>query len=417
MKKNIWIFHHYATPTGMSGLTRPYNFALKMQENGYRVKIFSSAFLHYSGENIIQDNTLYIEKEFNGVPFVFVKTTPYDSNGVKRILNLFSFYFNVKKAFQKCVKRYGCPDVIYASSPHLFTMLAGIQAAKRNRLECICEVRDLWPEAIFTVGQCREDGLLGKALVALERYIYEKADKIVFTKEGDVDYIKEHKWDSDAGGRIDLSKIFYINNGVDLPLFDQQIKENVLEDAQLHSDKFNVVYAGAIRTVNNVGNILDCAQCLKGNDNIQFLIYGEGNELEALKKRAREENMNNVFFKGHVDRKYIPYILSKSDLNILNYSATKYNWSRGNSSNKLFEYMASGKMVVSTVEMGYSIIKKYNCGFELSDPDPKELSKLIEKCYHMSPEERKEIENNARKGAQDFDFKILAQKMIDAIEK
>jgi len=31
---------------------------------------------------------------------------------------------------------------------------------------------------------------------------------------------------------------------------------------------------------------------------------------------------------------------------MLNYSDKKYNWTRGNSSNKLFEYLASGKPVV-----------------------------------------------------------------------
>ncbi len=81
-------------------------------------------------------------------------------------------------------------------------------------------------------------------------------------------------------------------------------------------------------------------------------------------RRVENENLDNVKMKGFVNKKYIPYILSKSSVNILNYSQTQYNWSRGNSSNKLFEYMASGKPMISTVKMGYSIIEKYKCGIE-----------------------------------------------------
>ena len=81
------------------------------------------------------------------------------------------------------------------------------------------------------------------------------------------------------------------------------------------------------------------------------------NQKGILEKRIAEEGLTNIKMKGFVNKQFIPYILSKSSVNILNYSNTQYNWSRGNSSNKLFEYMASGKPIISTVKMGYSIIE------------------------------------------------------------
>jgi hypothetical protein len=38
--------------------------------------------------------------------------------------------------------------------------------------------------------------------------------------EGGKDYIKEKKWDIEQGGKIDINKVYYINNGVDLQDFD-----------------------------------------------------------------------------------------------------------------------------------------------------------------------------------------------------
>jgi glycosyltransferase involved in cell wall biosynthesis len=89
------------------------------------------------------------------------------------------------------------------------------------------------------------------------------------------------------------------------------------------------------------------------------------------------KKITNVKMKGSVNKKFIPYILSKSSVNILNSSQSLYNWARGSSCNKLFEYMASGKPVISTIKTGYSTIEKYNCGVELNACTPEELAKEI----------------------------------------
>ena len=97
--------------------------------------------------------------------------------------------------------------------------------SKKLKIPCICEVRDLWPEAIFAVGKAKESSLLGKLLVAGEHWIYKKADALVFLKEGDTNYLKERKWTQEQGGDIDFKKCYYINNGVDIEVFNKEIEE------------------------------------------------------------------------------------------------------------------------------------------------------------------------------------------------
>ena len=349
------------------------------------------------------------------IPFVFVKTVRYSGNGLQRIKNMLVFAWNLTAIAKEYSMIYGKPDLILASSVHPLTLVAGLKIAKRFRIPCICEIRDLWPEAIFAFNKVEEKSILGKILTAGEHWIYKQADALIFTKEGDTDYIKEKKWDTEQGGDIDLSKAFYINNGVDIEAFNKSMKENVLEDPDLEKGKFNVTYVGAIRPVNNVGNILDAAALLKENQEIQFLIYGEGSQRKALEKRVEHESLTNVKMKGYVNKQYVPYILSRSSVNVLNYSPTHFNWSRGNSSNKLFEYMASGKPVISTVKMGYSIIEKYNCGLELEHGTAEELADAILKIKNMPKEKYQELGNNAQIGARDFDFKVLTKKLIEVI--
>lgn len=415
-RKNIWFFHHYAVPPTLSGQIRPFNFGIRLKAWNMTATIFAASYLHHSDVNLINDERKYLLNDESGVPFVFVNTPSSIKGLLYRVKNMIAFYFGLLGLARPYAKEHGNPDVIIASSPHPLTMIAGIKVARMFKIPCICEVRDLWPDVIFTFGKLKEHGLLGKCLTAGEHWIYRNADAIIFTKEGDTDYIKEHKWDTDNGGDIDLKKCHYINNGVDIAAFQKAIVNHCINDGDLEDDKFNVVYTGSIRPVNDVSIMIDAAVLLKEHTDIQFLIYGDGNQKEALDQRILDEGLTNVKMKGYVDKRCIPSILSKSSVNILNYSQSKYNWSRGNSSNKLFEYMASGKPIISTIKMGYCILEKYGCGLSLEESTPAELAKMILKIYTMPPEEYEKMGRNAKAGAANFDYKILTAKLIDVIE-
>ena len=414
--RRFWIFNHYATTPLTGPLLRHFYFAEYLKEKGIETTVFAANELHQTGGCVDTHGKPYLRTEEEGVPFVFVKTSKYEGNGISRVKNMVSFFLGLLKISKGYAKQYGKPDVIMGSSAHPLTSIAGILVARRFRVPAIVEVRDLWPEAIFSFGKVKMNSLVGRLLSAGEKWMYVHADAIVFTKEGDVDHIKEMGWDKDHGGKIDLAKCHYINNGVNLKDYYASIEKDILKDPDLEDDSFKVVYTGTVRPVNNVGNLLDTAKLLKDKKDIKFLIFGGGSELEKLEKRVQDEHIDNVIFKGFVEKKYIPYILSRSSVNVLNYSQANYNWSRGNSSNKLFEYMASGKPIISTVKMGYCILDKYQCGLSLDECTPKALAEQILKIHDMPEEAYAQMAENAKNGAKDFDFPVLTRKLYQVIK-
>lgn len=416
MRKKIWIWNHYASDMYMNEGGRHYWFAENLLKKDYQPTIFSANTFHNKSNYIETGSSKYVSKSLNNIKFVFVKTKTATGNGISRIRNMVGFYKNLFPVVKEYAKENGKPDIIIASSVHPLTMVAGIQIAKKLNVPCVCEVRDLWPEAIFSFNRLKESSLLGKFLIKGEYWIYKNADALIFTKEGDKDYILERKWNLEQGGDVDLSKVFYINNGVDLIGFHKKADEVSIKDPDLEDNKFKVVYTGAIRPVNNINNILDAAKILKNHADIKFIIYGDGNQKAEISERIKKEKLSNVVLKGFVEKKYIPYILNKSSVNLLNYSNKQYNWNRGNSSNKLFEYMASGKPIISTVKMGYSIIEKYNCGIELENGTPEELSEAIIKIKNLSTDKYNSLGNNALVGASEFDFNKLTDRLIEVIK-
>ena len=418
MKKRIWILNHYAANMFFDKGGRHYWFAKYLRREGYSPVIFAANTKHGVREQWVESDSLWIERnaEEIGTPFVFVRSSLYGGNGKERILNMFLFFKNVKKSALEYAKKNGKPDIIYASSVHPLTLIAGIQLAKKFGVRCICEVRDLWPEAIVAYSKrITENSIASRIMYRGEKWIYGKAAAVIFTQEGGPDYVCKHGWDKKHGGPIDNEKLFHINNGVDLEAFDANLQEFPFVDENLDDpDCFKVVYCGAIRRINNLGLVLDAAKLIT-NPKIKFIIFGSGDELDLLKERVKKERINNVVFKGRVNKQFIPSIDSKADLNLVHWEMNPL-LQVGESYNKAFEYFAAGKPVFYTIRPGYSIVEKYHCGRLTEGFEPKDIAEGIQDMAEMSDTEKAIMSLNARKTAEVYDFRNLTKKLIDIIE-
>lgn len=413
MTKNIWLLNHYATNQFLNKSGRHFWFAEHLKKRNYNPTVFCANTIHNSEEIIHIPGQKHLIKTTDSIPFIFVKTNRYKGNGFSRIRNMINFYRNIISVGKTHAKYYGKPNIILASSVHPLTLVAGIQLAKKFNVPCICEVRDLWPESMVAYNVLKENHPLTRLLYHGEKWIYERADALVMTWEGGKDYIIDQGWENE----IPQNKIHHINNGVVIESFDQNSEEHVLADPDLETDQFkSIVYTGSIRKVNNIGLLLDVAKIIeqKGYTELRFLIYGTGNEKEMLKQRCIDENINNVIFKGHVERKYIPAILKKSHINLLHNTSTSLD-KYGQSQNKLFEYLAAGRCIVQTYETGYSICEKYNCGLSAKKQTAEQIAETIIKA---SDENRnKQMGKNARQAAYHYDFNVLTEKLINIIEQ
>lgn len=415
--KSIWILNHYAGSMFEAEGGRHYWFARELVRRGYDVTVFcansryekTGCFFDFAGTHLLKFTS-------DGIPFVFVRAVSYESNGIDRVRDMLAFYQNVKKACRALARENGGPDIILASSVHPLTLIAGEQLARRWRIPCICEIRDLWPEAFFYSGAVRRNSLFGKMLMSGERHIYRRANALIFLKPGDHDYLIENGWDTGHGGDIDMDRCFYINNDIDFDTFRRQASSEAFADSDLDSGKRLFVYTGTIRPTNNVDALVDAAMLLKNRNDIKILVYGSGSELERLNKRAEGAGLTNIAFKGFIEKRKIPYVLSKATATILNYTAGGYNWSRGNSSNKLFEYMAAGKPIIQTVKMAYSPVDELRCGISLDDGSPEGIAAAIESVCLMSQDEYDAMGQRAREGARAYDFSTLTSRLEHVLE-
>lgn len=378
----------------------------------YSPTIFCSNFTHPIPKKIIIEHGFFERKKINNIEFVIVKTSnPSNNNGLKRIFNMIFFYFNVFKTMKLLILKNDIPDIIIASSVHPLTLIAGLRIGRKFGIPVICEIRDLWPESIFAYSSLKKSSFLAKFLYQGEKWIYKNADSLIFTWEGGKQYITNQGWEK----QINLNKVYYINNGIDYNKFFELSKLPLEDSDIINNNYFKIIYTGSIGKVNNLSFILEVNDYLlkSGYKDIYFYIYGDGNERKELEKQVNTKKVDNIIFKGNVDKSLIPAILRYADITLLHNSSTILD-QYGQSQNKLFEYLASGKPVLQTYTTSYSIIEKHNAGIMSKDQTVHIVSKDIIKLYNDIAL-RKILGINALKASKLYDFVNLTDKFVNVI--
>ncbi len=412
-RKTVWLWNHYATNMFSDKGGRHHWFGKFLMKKGYDVKIFCASTIHNSDREVDTGGELFRADVSEGIEYVFVKTPQYSGSGKARIKNMYAFYKGAKKAALEIGKRDGKPMAIVASSVHPLTLMAGESTAKKLDVPCICEVRDLWPETLVSLGIVKRKSPVAKVMYAGEKRIYQKADKLIFTVPGGADYLKDRGWDKG----IDLKDVYNINNGVDLESFIWQRDNTVYEDPDLDGGGFKVLYTGAVRMVNQVMDLVKAGEVCKerGYEDIKFIIIGDGDDRTEIAEYIEAKGLDNIVLKDRVARTFIPSILSKGDINVVTVRESDI-FRYGVSWNKLFEYMASGKPVIANEDISYNFIDEYGFGICRRFKNREEFADEIIKLYE-DREKYGEMSKNALRAAEDFDYKKLTDRLEEVIKE
>jgi len=405
-KKNIWFVNKEAAPsTEFATHMRTVRQAQFFQEKGYSVKVFCSSVVHNSNVEHRFEGKIK-EEMHDGIPMVFVKCPKYGKSSLKRVLAFFIFSVNLFKA-----KSLGKPDIIIHESKTPFDILV-YWFAKKYKARYIVDIEDLWPFELEHFGFFSKGNPLLKMLYRMERWLYAHCEHVVVSQEGCHEYIKEHKWDIEHCGPIDLNRIHYVNNGTSLAEFDDNKAKYVLDDADLKDSSFKLIYLGSIRLANNLDRLIDAAKLLLPYKDIKILIYGNGTERESLEVRCRKEKVENVFFKDKwIELQYVPFVLSRANVNLLNYAP---NWAPyGGSMNKMVMAFASGKPIICNAGMPYSEIQRHNIGIDKAFINDQEYANAILSIYYMNQQGYNEMCYRVREVAKRYDAPYLCEQFAN----
>ena len=372
--KAIWIINQYAG-SPKHGMTFRSFFLAKEFIKRHRVTIFSASFSHVMSNPPSVSKT-YTEENINGVEYLWLKVPVYkQSKSLSRLISMFIFLYRL---FFLNIKKRDTPDVIIVSSTSPLPIWKAYFWAKRFNAKLIFEVRDIWPLSIMELGGFKKTNPFVVLLQITENFAYKVSDYVVSVLPKAFEHMKHHG--------LDLPRFKYIPNGIEI--------ETMIKTDEVNKDVFKIGYAGTLGIANALKYLIHAAHLIK-ESNIEIHLLGNGPEKEALMEMVKDKNISNVYFHDAVPKNKVGIFLSKMDALYIGWHFSKI-YRFGISANKLFDYLASAKPIIHSVDAGNDPVLEAKAGISVKPENPKEIADAILKLYKMPESKRNELGQNGR---------------------
>ena len=395
-KKHILVISQYFYPETF----RINDMCQEWVKRGYKVTVITGIPNYPMGKFFNGYGYTKKRKEvWNGVNIIRIPLIPRGSSAVGMVANYLSFTASgfVKNLFTRIKADY---VFTFEVSP-MTQALIGCWYAKKHHVLHYLYVQDLWPENVETVTGIRNP-LIIKPIDKMVDYIYKNTDEIFATSPSFVEAICNRKV------RVSREKVHYWPQYAEdfyVPCEKKLISE-IPDD-----DSFKIVFTGNIGTAQGLQILPETAELLK-DENVRFVIVGDGRYLEEFKKDIQNHGVTEKFTMiPRQPAERIPEILAACDAAFLSFQDDEL-WSKTIPA-KLQSYMACGMPVFASARgETVRVIGEAECGLCSEIGDAEGLAENIRAMKEMPLLKVNDMRNNARNYCEKyFEKKILMDEM------
>jgi len=404
----ILLINHYAGSPRYGMEYRPFYLASAWKNAGHEVTLVAASYSHLRIQQPVVE-AQYVEESIDGIPFKWLKTPTYQGNGLGRVLNIFSFVFQLFRFHKKL--SLSKPDVVIASSTYPLDFYAARYLAHKNNAKIVFEVHDIWPLTLIELGKLSRRNPFVCLLQLAEDFAYKHADHVISLLPKAVDHMENH------GMRREKFK--YIPNGIDVDSWAQSTDQ--LPSA--HDEKISAAcdeghlllgYAGGHGLANALNFFIQAAALLRQLP-ITFFFLGNGPEKQALQQASMEMNLKKICFLDAIAKPAVPQFLGKMDGLFLGWQR-KPIYRFGISPNKIFDYMMAGKPIIHAVDAGNDIVEEAGAGISCEPENPQAIATACKQLLEMTAEQRHDMGQRGRHYVlEKHSYHILAEEFLEVI--
>ena len=271
----------------------------------FKTEIYKNKFLVHRVPTIPRGKSNYLFVFFNYLGFIIFGT-------------IFGLFKLKNKKFNYIL--------VFASSP-IFQVYIGCVIKLFKKIKLITWVQDLWPENLVALKIIKN-----RTLIFLINYFTNQIYKF-----NDI-LIAQSKSFQKILIKRSNKRVLYIPNYAEI--FNKKIIKKKT------NKKFTIVYAGNIGKAQSLITLLKSAKKLKEKDKVDIRIYGDGFELDKLKKYKKENNIKHVTFYGKVSKNKIFKAYVNTDALFLSLAKDKFlNFTVPA---KLQSYLSIGKPIIAS---------------------------------------------------------------------
>lgn len=368
------ILTQYFYPEMGAPQTRLYELALELKVLGWSIEIVTGMPNYPTGKIFhSHQGKFYVKEEIAGIIVHRYWLYPSKSSKVlPRILSMISF--SGTSLFSWFAIRKLKPDYLLVESPPLTLAITGWILSSLVKAKLIMNISDLWPLSAKELGAI-SNGFLYRRLVALESFLYRKAAICTGQSQEIVDYVS----------RIKNNNVWLLRNGVNVTRFEKH---------EERSKSNKIVYAGLLGVAQGI--LAVCENINFKELDLEFHIYGSGNELEKIEKFLVTNPDRGIVYKGMISRDQVPMTLVQYDAMLVVLVRNIY----GAVPSKIYEAMAAGLPIIFSGEgEGAAIVIQNGLGWTSKPRDWIVLKENFDSLKNIPEEALNEIKVNIRKVA------------------
>jgi hypothetical protein len=368
------------------------------QSSGYLMVDIINEFENTFNERVLITGSLFERETKLDESVKIKKIIPYNKrNLLFRALTwtvgLFQIYFTV-------LFKYRNAYLFFVTNPPLIVFIPLITKNKFSIL-----IYDIYPDTLYRFGRLKETSWIVK--------LWDRANKIAFNKADNVFTISQSMKNLLAR-TTNPAKVKVVPIWAEEPhgIHHEKGTNQFLVKYNLQN-KFIVLYSGNLGLTHDIEPLIEVARECR-NPDIFFLIIGNGEKEEKIRKMIQGYNLSNCMWLPLQPIDMLPFTIGGSDLCVV---STGKGGGDLSIPSKAFTLLAVGKPILSIADQHAELsilTNNYAFGKAFSSGQVSEMCAFINQLY-SSKETYDQFCLNAKRAAQNF-TRANAQKFRDALK-
>lgn len=335
---------------------------------------------------------------WNGIEIHRIPLIPRGTSSIGMMMNYASFMVSGMLAGK--LKNIRADYVFSFEVSPMTQVLTGISFAKKLKVPHYLYVQDLWPENVITVTGISNPAVI-KPIDKMVDYIYKNADEIFATSPSFVDAICNRRVP------VDRKKVHYWPQYAEefYHPCDKKAVDEIPDD-----NSFKVIFTGNIGTAQGLQILPATAELLK-DENVKFVMVGDGRYLEEFNNEVERRTVKNQFVMvPRQPAERIPELLSACDAAFLSFQDDPL-WTKTIPA-KLQSYMACGMPVIAAAQGATErVIAEADCGVCSAIGNAEELSLKIKEMM------KSDLEGMGQRSRKYFEEHFDKQMLMNQMEE
>jgi len=399
-KEYVLVTEYFHPDTASTGQLMT-DLAVGLQERGLDMTVYTGQPNYHSGDNEKQPRvSLYKDVLVNRIRAPQLR----QSSLPRRLFNwaVFTVWMFFTMLFSRTDKE---REVIFVSNPP-FLPVAMWLACRLRGWNYTYIVYDLYPDQPAELDYIEENGFIDRVWGLLNRRAFLAADHVVALGP-----VMKERISRNAGPKFDSAKVEIIHNWEDEEFIRPRAKEeNWFSKEHDLVDQFTILYSGNIGEFHDLETLVEAAAAFEDED-VQFLIIGEGDNKETIVSLAEELGLrgDTVRFLPYQPWDDLPYSLTSADASVV---TVKEGFEGICVSSKLYTAMAAGEPVLTIAQPDddeSQIVDQFDAGIHVAQGDVSGIVEAIE-TWQENPELTDQQGTNAR---QAFEENFTTDASID----